>query len=159
MWSKQESIEVIDIGNDYFIVKFYSQKDLDYALTEGPWRIFDHYLAIKLWKPNFNPIEVTINNITASVRLPGLAIEYYEKEVLKKIGNILERTLKVDTNTAKKSKEKFARLCVELDLTPPLVSQYAINGERYKVEYEELYNIHFQYGMVGHEKINCPQKA
>ncbi|RYR57774.1 hypothetical protein Ahy_A05g023483 [Arachis hypogaea] len=62
-----------------------------------------------------------MDNITAWVSFLGLAIEYYEEEVLKKIGNILRRTMKVDTNTAQKSRRKFARLCVELDLTFPLI--------------------------------------
>ncbi|XP_016207912.1 uncharacterized protein LOC107648623 [Arachis ipaensis] len=157
MWEKQGSIEVIDIGNDYFIVRFYSQKDLDFALTGGPWRIFYHYLAISFWKPNFNPMEAIIDHIAAWVRLPRLAIEYYEEEMLNKIGNILGRNLKVDSNTADKCRGKFARLCVELDLTESLVSQYSINRVRYIVEYEEIYNICFSCGMVGHEKSNCPK--
>ncbi|RYR57776.1 hypothetical protein Ahy_A05g023485 [Arachis hypogaea] len=67
--------------------------------------------------------------------------------------------MKIDTNTAQKSRRKFARLCVELHLTFPLMSQYAINGEGYKIENEGLYNICFQCGIVGHEKINCLQKV
>ncbi|RYR02498.1 hypothetical protein Ahy_B06g081287 [Arachis hypogaea] len=35
MWGKMGNIEVIDLGNDFFIVKFYSQEDLDFPLTEG----------------------------------------------------------------------------------------------------------------------------
>nr|XP_025617103.1 uncharacterized protein LOC112709433 [Arachis hypogaea] len=157
MWSKMGSIDVIDIGNDFFIVKFYSQEDLDFALTEGPWKIFDHYLSIRQWKSDFNPIEATIDQIVAWVRLPRLAIEYYDGNMLKKIGDVIGRTLKVDTNTAEKSREKFARLCVQLDLHQALISQYSINGVRYKVEYEGLYNICFGCGMVGHEKSACPK--
>ncbi|XP_057734802.1 uncharacterized protein LOC130950311 [Arachis stenosperma] len=102
MWEKQGSIEVIYIGNEFFIVKFFSQEDLDYALTGGPWKIFDHYLTLRFWKPDFNPTEATIDTMTAWIRLPRLAIEYYEDEMLKKIGNVIGRTLKVDTNTADK---------------------------------------------------------
>ncbi|XP_016186131.1 uncharacterized protein LOC107627827 [Arachis ipaensis] len=159
MWGKQGSIEVIDIGNDFFIVKFFSQEDLDFALTGGPWKIFDHYLAIRPWKPNFNPVEATVDTIAAWVRLPGLAIEYYDEEMLKKIGNVIGQTMKVDVNTAEKSRGKFARLCVQLDLTAPLVAQYSINGVKYGVEYEGLYNICFACGMVGHEQNNCPKKV
>ncbi|RYQ91692.1 hypothetical protein Ahy_B09g097685 isoform B [Arachis hypogaea] len=158
MWEKQGSIEVIDIGNDFFIVKFFSQEDLDFVLTGGPWRIFDHYLTIRPWKPNFNPVEATIDTIGAWVRLPGLAIEYYDEEMLKKIGNVIGQTMKVDVNTTDKTREKFARLCVQLNLTAPLVAQYSIKGVKYGVEYEGLYNICFAYGMVGHEQNDCPKK-
>ncbi|RYR21625.1 hypothetical protein Ahy_B03g066932 [Arachis hypogaea] len=40
LWSKMGSIDVIDIGNNFFIVRFLSQEDLDFALTGGPWKIF-----------------------------------------------------------------------------------------------------------------------
>ncbi|XP_025691962.1 uncharacterized protein [Arachis hypogaea] len=159
MWGKQGSIEVIDLGNKFFIVKSFSQEDLDFALTGGPWKIFDHYLAIRFWKPNFNPIEATINSIATWVRLLGLAIEYYKEEMLKRIGSILGKTMRVDTNTADKSRGKFARLYVELDLTEPLVSQYSINGIRYLVEYEGLHSICFQCGLVGHDSNCCPRKV
>ncbi|XLR08093.1 hypothetical protein S83_036031 [Arachis hypogaea] len=158
MWGKQGSIEVMDLGNEFFIMKFFSQEDLDFALTGGPWKIFDHYLAIRFWKPNFNPMKATIDSIAAWVRLPGLAIEYYEEEMLKRIGNILGKTMRVDTNTADKSRGKFARLCVELHLTEPLVLQYSINGIRYLVEYEGLHSICFQCGLVGHDSNSCSGK-
>ncbi|XP_025692388.1 uncharacterized protein At4g02000-like [Arachis hypogaea] len=158
MWEKQESIEVINIGNEFFIVKFFSQEDLDYALTGGPWKIFDHYLTLRFWKPDFNPTEAIIDTVAAWIRLSGFAIEYYEDEMLKKIGNVIGRTLKVDTNTADKCRGRFARLCVELDLSQPLISQYSINGVCYLVEYEGIHNICFSCGIVGHEKANCPRR-
>ncbi|RYR01995.1 uncharacterized protein LOC107646550 [Arachis ipaensis] len=122
MWSRMGSLDVIDIGNDYFLVRFYNAEDLDYALMEGPWKILDHYLTIQLWKLDFNPSKATIDNIAAWIRLPCLAIEYYNRIVLEKIGNILGRTIKVDTNTSQISRGKFSRICVEIDLTKPLVS-------------------------------------
>ncbi|XP_020963574.1 uncharacterized protein LOC110265121 [Arachis ipaensis] len=129
LWGKRGSIDVIDLGNDFFLVKFFSSEDLDFALTEGPWKILDHYLTIRFWKPDFNPSEASIDTIAAWIRLPGLAIEYYHRAILEKIGNIVGRTLKVDSNTAEVSRGKFARICVEVDLTKPLVAQYQINGK------------------------------
>nr|XP_025611834.1 uncharacterized protein LOC112705203 [Arachis hypogaea] len=159
MWSRQGSIEVIDLGNDFFIVKFFSKEDLDFALTGGPWKIMDHYLSIRFWKPDFNLEKAEIDKIVAWVRLPGLAIEYYEEQMLRRIENIIGRTLRVDTHMTEKCRGKFVRLCVELDLTEPLVAQYAINGVRYLVEYEGIHNICFACGMVGHEKQRCPKKV
>ncbi|XP_015940125.1 uncharacterized protein At4g02000-like [Arachis duranensis] len=133
---------------------FYSREDLDFVLTGGPWRIFYHYLAISPWKPNFNPVEAAVDTIAAWVQLPDLAIEYYDEEMLKKIENVIGQIMKVDVNTADKRRKKFVRLCVQLDLTAPLVVQYSINGVKYEVEYERLYNICFSCDMVEHEKNN-----
>ncbi|XP_015958583.1 uncharacterized protein LOC107482567 [Arachis duranensis] len=158
MWGKNGSIDVIDLGNEFFLVKFYNSEDLDFALMEGPWKILDHYLTIRLWKPDFNPTETIIDSTAAWIRLPGLAIEYYNKAVLEKIGNIVGRTLKVDTNTADVARGKFARVCVEVDLTKPLVSQFQINGKNHLVEYEGLHQVCFLCGRFGHDKSSCTEK-
>ncbi|KAL4389891.1 hypothetical protein AHAS_Ahas03G0090400 [Arachis hypogaea] len=157
MWAKRGSLEVIDLGNEYFLVKFFNGEDLDYALTEGPWKIFDHYLTVRLWKPEFDPMKASIDNIAAWVRLPGLPIEYYNRTILEKIGNIIGRTLKVDSNTAEVSREKFARICVEVDLEKPLTTNYMINGVKYAVEYEGVHLVCFACGRVGHDKGVCPE--
>ncbi|QHO29058.1 uncharacterized protein DS421_7g222010 [Arachis hypogaea] len=122
MWGKMGSIDVIDLGNDFFLVKFHNSSDLDYALMEGPWKVLDHYLTIRLWQPDFNPTTTAIDKIAVWIRLPDLPIEYYHRAILQKIGGIVGRTIKVDTNTAEITREKFARLCVEVELDKPLVS-------------------------------------
>nr|XP_025616677.1 uncharacterized protein LOC112708979 [Arachis hypogaea] len=155
MWSGKGSIDVIDLGHEFYLVKFYSQEDLDYALLEGPWKIYDHYLAVRCWEPNFNPLLVTIDKITAWVRLPGLPIELYDRSILRKIGELIGRVVKVDTNTEKMYRGKFARLCVEVDLTKPLIGKYMINGVCFKVEYEGLHQICFTCGRADHDQKNC----
>ncbi|KAL4369783.1 hypothetical protein AHAS_Ahas06G0000300 [Arachis hypogaea] len=86
----------------------------------GPWKVLDHYQVIQLWKPDFNPYNTQTETIAAWIRLPGLAIEYYNHMILEKIGNIVGRTLKVDTNTSQIFRGKFARICTEVDLQKPL---------------------------------------
>ncbi|RYR62246.1 hypothetical protein Ahy_A04g019675 [Arachis hypogaea] len=124
MWSKQGSIEVVDIGNDFFIVRFYSQENLDFALTGGPRKIIDHYLTLCFWKPDLNPNETIVEKIAPWVHLPG------------------------------KVQREVAHLCIELNITKLLVSQYSINGHRYFIEYEGIHNICFNCGLVGHDRSN-----
>nr|XP_025688452.1 uncharacterized protein LOC112790332 isoform X1 [Arachis hypogaea] len=100
MWGRMGSIKVIDIGNEFFLVKFFNSKDLDFAIMEGPWKISDHYLTIPLLKPDFNSADATIDNIVVWIRLPDHAIEYYDRAILEKIGGIVGRIIKVDSNTA-----------------------------------------------------------
>ncbi|RYR30315.1 hypothetical protein Ahy_B01g055115 [Arachis hypogaea] len=35
MWDKKGTINVIDLTNDYYLVKFYANEDFDFALLEG----------------------------------------------------------------------------------------------------------------------------
>nr|XP_029144560.1 uncharacterized protein LOC114924350 [Arachis hypogaea] len=158
MWSKKGTIDVIDLSNDFYLVKFYASEDFDYAMLEGPWKIFNHYLTVRLWEPNFNPMKATIDRITAWVRLPRLPIKLYDRTILRKIGNLIGRTVKVDDNTAKMSRGKFARLCVEVDLTKPLMGRYMIDGEDFQVEYEGIHQICFTCGRIDQDQNNCIMK-
>ena len=82
---------IIDVGNDFFLTRLYSYDNYDYALTKGPWLIFDNYLAVRKWQLDFNPYKASIDRIATWVRLSELAVEYYDKEVLNRIGdNICE---------------------------------------------------------------------
>lgn len=35
------------------MVKFEEQVDLAKVINEGPWMIFDHYLTVQYWSPEF----------------------------------------------------------------------------------------------------------
>ncbi|XP_016206182.1 uncharacterized protein LOC107646513 [Arachis ipaensis] len=153
MWSK--TVDVIDLSNDFYLVKFYASEDFDFALMDGPWKVYDHYLTVRLWEPNFNPLRATIDKITAWVRLPDLPIELYDRTILRRIGNLIGRMVKVDNNTANLCREKFARLCVEVDLTKPLMGKYLFNGEEYHVEYEGIHQICFSCGRIDHDQQHC----
>lgn len=57
MWAKDGIINLVGIGNNFYLVKFSSKQDLDHALVEGPWMIYDHYLTIRSWAPCFEYYE------------------------------------------------------------------------------------------------------
>jgi len=63
--------------------------------------------------------------------------------------------IKVDTNTLKVERGKFARVCVEVDLTMSVVGKIWVNGHWYKVQYEGLHLICTNCGCYGHLGRNC----
>lgn len=50
---------------------------------------------------------------------------------------------------------KFARVCIEVDLSKTLVSKSELNNREYRVEYERLQHICFRYGCYGHSSDQC----
>jgi hypothetical protein len=159
MWVKAGVINIVDLGNDYFLVTFTSQEDQHHALTNGPWLIYDHYLTVREWCPNFNPSENHLKKVTVWVRFSGLPIEFYDAKVLTSIGNRIGRTVKVDKNTLLQERGKYARLCVEVDLSKPLLAMFSVKGRTYKVEYEGLHLLCLGCGKFGHYVEGCPEKV
>ncbi|KAH9781699.1 reverse transcriptase domain-containing protein [Citrus sinensis] len=50
----QQGFDIIDLANDYFLIRFSNAKDVEYALTEGPWTVLGHYLSVQKWTPKFD---------------------------------------------------------------------------------------------------------
>lgn len=53
------------MNKDFFIVKFDNIDDYKFALFEGRWLIFDHYLLVQRWRPLFKPQDTKVQRIAA----------------------------------------------------------------------------------------------
>ncbi|XP_061356179.1 uncharacterized protein LOC133300616 [Gastrolobium bilobum] len=159
MWAREGQIFVTDVENGFFLVRFSIHKNMDFALTAGPWVLFDHYLSIKSWEPDFNPYSSSIGRIMAWVRLPSFPVEYVNTDLLKEVGNWLGKFIKMDVATNCLARGKFATICVELDLSKPLQVEYKIEGRLEKFEYEGLHLICYGCGVYSHRTENCNVKA
>nr|GLL19518.1 uncharacterized protein LOC109173568 [Ipomoea trifida]GLL19519.1 uncharacterized protein LOC109173568 [Ipomoea trifida]GLL35493.1 uncharacterized protein LOC109173568 [Ipomoea trifida] len=127
MWKPESPFEIIPISHDYYIARFEALKDYEFAKYEGPWMILDHYVTVQEWEPNFDPRNNKTEKLLVWARFPSLPVEYFEEEFLMRIGNQLGRSIKIDYTTSLISKGKFARMCVEVDITKPLLSKYVLD--------------------------------
>lgn len=93
---------------------------------DSPWFIYDYYLIVKDYSPNFHLERDTIKEVVVWIRVTGLPIEYYDVMILSIIGYKIGRTVKVDKNTMQVEKGNYARICVEVNLTKPLLEIFSI---------------------------------
>lgn len=146
------------LGNGYLIASLQSKEDYYYALEGGPWLIQNHYLTVQTWKNNFNPWNETLRKLAVWVRLPGLPIDYYDKKFFFNLGNKIGTAIEVDEMTLNKARTMYARMCVEIDLSTPLLPAYIVDGNKLKIEYEGINLICFHCGRIGHNLEHCPVK-
>ncbi|XP_019149842.1 PREDICTED: uncharacterized protein LOC109146642 [Ipomoea nil] len=156
MWKPKRSMDLIAIDNDYFLVRFGSVDDMEFAMYEGPWMVLGHYLIVKPWEPNFDPFNDTVEKVFVWIRVPSLPAEYFDFIFLRKLGNKLGRTVRVDQATSLVSRGMFARVCMEIDMRKPLVSKFTHEGKVQQVEYEGMHLVCFACGLYGHAKEACP---
>ncbi|ONI26925.1 hypothetical protein PRUPE_1G055400 [Prunus persica] len=155
-WELKGPMNLIDLENSYFIVKFVYEEDMKYVLTSGPWQIAGQYVVTQKWKLGFNAQEEKISHMTAWVRINGLNVEYFRYDVMEKIGNLIGNTIKVDANTMSQARGKFARICIELDLAKPLTPFIEVEGRTYGVVYEGINLVCFECGCYDHGRDTCP---
>ncbi|XP_031096887.1 uncharacterized protein LOC116001136 [Ipomoea triloba] len=155
MWKPESSFDLIALDQDYYLAKFESLRDNEFAKYEGPWIILGHYITVQEWRPNFLPRKSKLEKLLVWIRFSALPIEYFDDDFLKKIGKEVGRPIKVDYTTSLASKGKFARICVELDMTKRLLSKFTLAGEVMPIEYEGIHMVCFRCGIFGHKQGQC----
>ncbi|CAN1163721.1 hypothetical protein LINPERHAP1_LOCUS28748 [Linum perenne] len=154
LWAKSGNIQVCNLANNFFLVRFSEADDYQRAAFGGPWKIYDYYLAVSHWTPSFSEDE-PIKKILTWVRLPKLPIHYFNKVAVSRIDDFIGRTVRLDLATSEGARARYARLCVEVDLSKPLLGKYIIEDRVYLVEYESLEDICFGCGFYGHKLGTC----
>ncbi|KAH9669733.1 hypothetical protein KPL70_021912 [Citrus sinensis] len=109
--------------------RFKSEGDVDFVLAQGPWTIMGHYLIVKPWNPHFDCSTEEIESVIAWIRLPGMALHYYHKSILRMLGQIIDSVVRIDYNTEPAARGKFTLITVEVALNKPLVAQFLLDGK------------------------------
>ncbi|CAN1129037.1 hypothetical protein LINPERHAP2_LOCUS5002 [Linum perenne] len=157
LWAKKGGIQVSDVGFGFYVVNFESVADYERALFGGPWMVNDHYVVIQEWRPHFRPEDTVLSTLRVWVRLPGIPLEYFDRSILQIIGDRIGRTVRIDNTTLEGNRGNFARICVEVDLSKPLLSKYRMRRRVRRIEYEGLHTICFNCGCYGHKDGDCKQ--
>ncbi|CAN0906753.1 hypothetical protein LINGRAHAP2_LOCUS24430 [Linum grandiflorum] len=83
------------------------------------------------------------------IQLTDLPIEYYHPIAVKRIANKIGIPFPVDRATEEGARAKFVRVCVEIDLTKPLLPKYKIGRIKYLIVYEGLSDLCIVCGRYG----------
>lgn len=96
IWKSVGTLHLIYLGYDLFLARFQLDEDFSRIIASGPWFLNRQYLMMRLWQPNFTP--ATEKTITTAIWacLPGLLLDYYDREILTSIGNNLGKLLKIN---------------------------------------------------------------
>jgi hypothetical protein len=159
MWKLQGGFDMMDVDQGFYMVKCNLLADREKIMSEGPWMIFDHYLAVAQWSPAFASPTAQVEKTLVWIRFPGLNLLFYDESFLLALASTIGTPIKVDTNTLNVERGRFARICVEIDLTKPVVGKVWINGHWYKVQYEGLHIICATCGCYGHVTRNCTKPS
>ena len=158
LWPNIGGYSVIDLDNGYFLIKFRKEGDTDFVFTQGPWLVSGHYLIVQLWSPHFDSSNEKSDKIIVWIRLPGMPLHYYHKKIIRMLGHVTGKVIKIDYNMELATRGKFAHIAVEVSLGSPLISQFLLDGRIQRIEYEVLPTICFGCGKCGHTSSSCPDK-
>lgn len=101
------------------------------------------------------PGHLKISSTLVWIRFPDLPLELYDEEILLKMGNSIGHVVKVGATTLAASRGRYVRICVELDLSKPLIPTVIVLGKQRHNENEGLRLIFFECGEYDHRVKVC----
>ncbi|KAF5183641.1 hypothetical protein FRX31_026770 [Thalictrum thalictroides] len=112
--------EVIEKGHkdweDYLVGSFVEQDKMT-AIEKGPIFIAGRLFVLRLWSPEIEKGKNLISSVPIWVKLEGVPKMLWSEDGLRFLASILSRPTEcLDEATAKKTRLKFAKVCIEVDL-------------------------------------------
>lgn len=99
MWKLTRGFDIMDVDNGFFMVKCELLGDRDKIVSKGPWMLFDHYLTVARWTPNFASPLAKVEKTLVWIQFPGLCFLYYDESFLLELTSIVGTPIKVDSIT------------------------------------------------------------
>ena len=99
IWKPKGKFSMIDLGYDFFLVKFSILEDYQKALEQGPWFVGENYLLVRKWEPEFQAAKAKVSSMAVWIRLAELPIEFFHPDILRAVGNTIGTFLRIDNIT------------------------------------------------------------
>lgn len=85
--------------------------------------IFDHYLTVQTWSPDFVSPIAKVERTLVWISFPGLNLFFYYETIFMTLVTAVGKPIRVDSNTLGVKRGHFARVCVEVDLNKPMIGK------------------------------------
>jgi len=155
-------LDYLDLGNGWILFRFANVQDLNLVWDGRPWHVSGLNLVLRRWEPYFDPFSATIERIDQWIKITRLPLELWEEDIFRTLLANVGHFIKMDDITLNRSKGKFARVCLNIDISKPLRGSLFIpipNQSRpleVPISYEGLHEVCALCGSDAHELEVCP---
>ncbi|XP_039144885.1 uncharacterized protein LOC120282194 [Dioscorea cayenensis subsp. rotundata] len=158
-WENLGEIQISDLPNGFLLIRCPDQIVLQCLLSDGPWTINGIILQLTPWRPFFEPAFTKLTSAAVWVQLHNLPIEFWSGDTIETITSHLGNLLKIDDLTLSLTRTKYARVCIEVDLSKPLNKGFWLGDDLNRIFviilYERLPTFCYSCGVIGHGSSNC----
>ena len=113
-------IDYVELGNDWVLIRFANNQDRDLVLEQRPWNVSGLNFVLIPWAPFFDPYNTQITRVDQWLRIPRLPWEIWEADYLAELLKCVGPIVRIDQNTLLRLKGKFARVCVNIEVSKAL---------------------------------------
>lgn len=121
-------VEYLELGNCWLLFRFANSGDRQFVWNERPWHIQGELLVLLPWRPRFDTYNEELTSVDLWIRIPKFSPELFNFESARAVLrlNHLGDFVKMEHFMAVRGNLKFARFCVNMDITKTLTSSAMI---------------------------------
>lgn len=155
LWKNTEDLSLIDLGADFYLIKFTNEDNLTHVFHDGPWFVSNHWLFVRKWEQKFVASQSRITHSAIWIRLPELPTKFYDLDILYKVGSKIGTLLKIDACTSSTTHGRYARLCIQAPLEQPLLHHVYIYTHKQYIHYKGENLLSIKCDLLGHTSPRC----
>ena len=99
-------------------------------MEKGPWLFAGQYMVLRKWRPGLPLSKANLNRIPVWAKFHNVPIELWTEAGLSHIASAVGLPLYADATTKACSRISFARICIEVDASVPLVEEFEVEMQQ-----------------------------
>ncbi|KAJ6304795.1 hypothetical protein OIU78_020371 [Salix suchowensis] len=141
-WGSYGLERVLSMDDGFLVFRFREEEVVTDIKEKGPWMFGGKNIILQKWTPLFQFDRKKIQTISVWVRLRGLPLPLWTKQGLSMAASMIGKPLSCDEQTIHCRRMDYARICVELNASLPIVHHFDVvsslstEPQRVTVEYE-----------------------
>ncbi|GAA0159714.1 hypothetical protein LIER_38918 [Lithospermum erythrorhizon] len=109
----------------YIFIECVCEDDFNRIWLKLKWVIEGYVMRVFKWSPDFSPLKES-SIAPVWIRVVGLPLYLFDEMSLRSISNSIGRPIRVDPRNVNRTMLNSARICVELDVSKPLLEDILI---------------------------------
>ena len=126
IWSSEGLADVLTIEKGFFLFRFATEVGMTNIVEKGPWLFAGRYMVLRKWSPGLPLSKANLSRIPVWAKFHNVPIELWTEEGLSHIASAVGLPLYADASIEACSRVSFARICVEVDASVPLVDEFDV---------------------------------
>lgn len=121
--------------------------------------MLNNYPSVRRWESKFVASQAKVSYAVIWLRLPVLPGEFYDLNILRKVGQKVKTLLKIDSCTSTTFKGRYARVYVQVPTEQPLIQYIYIGAHKQVIHYKGFGLLCITCGRLGLQSRVCPHAS